>query len=144
MPSASSGRCQVGPGASRTPPTSLTSLRAGNRYAPDPLPCLLPLKSIPFLCCDTVGRRRPNSGRWASHPSPPSITRMPTCASAALSRHVSCGVSWCPVTAAHLRLLSSSLHRLDSGADRSATKSLSRPLRWPSFHYRRRAVETIV
>jgi hypothetical protein len=38
-PSASSGHCQAGPNASQTPPVSLTSLWAGNRYTPDPLSC---------------------------------------------------------------------------------------------------------
>jgi hypothetical protein len=52
----------------------------------------------------------------------PSITRMPMCASAALSRHVGCGASWRPVTAGHLRLPSSSLRRSDSGANRSTTR----------------------
>jgi hypothetical protein len=44
-PSVSSGRCQADPSASQTPPISLTSSRAKNLYAPDPLP--RPLRSNP-------------------------------------------------------------------------------------------------
>jgi hypothetical protein len=44
-PSISSGRCQAGPSASRTPPISLSFSWAKNRYAPDPLP--RPLRSNP-------------------------------------------------------------------------------------------------
>jgi hypothetical protein len=59
-PSASSGRCQVGPCVSWTPLVRLTSSRAGNRYAPDPLPRPSSLKPIPLLYCNTAGRHRPN------------------------------------------------------------------------------------
>jgi hypothetical protein len=96
-PSTSSGRCQVGPDASRTPPVSLTSSRAGNRYAPNLLPRPLPFKPIPFLCYNTADHRRPNSCRWAIHPSPPHATRMPTCVPAALSHRVGCGAPWRPI-----------------------------------------------
>jgi hypothetical protein len=108
-PSASSGCCQVGPGASRTPHVSLTPSRAGNRYTPDPLPCSLPPKPVPFLCCDTAGRRRPNSRQRAVHPSPPRATRMTACPPATLSRRVGCGALWCPINAARLCLLLATL-----------------------------------
>jgi hypothetical protein len=49
-PLISTGRCQVGPGASWTPLVSLTFSRAGNRYAPDPLPRTLRSNPSPFLC----------------------------------------------------------------------------------------------
>jgi hypothetical protein len=49
-PSLSVGRYQVGPGTSWTPPVSITSSWAGNRYAPDPLPRLLRSNPSPFLC----------------------------------------------------------------------------------------------
>jgi hypothetical protein len=108
-PSASSGRCHVVPGVSRTPPISLTSSQAGNRYAPDPLPRPLPLKPVPFLCCNTTGRRRLNSHRRVVHPSPPRATRMTACPPTTLSRSIGCGASWRPVTAARLRLLLTAL-----------------------------------
>jgi hypothetical protein len=62
-PFASSGRCQVDPSASWTPPVSLTSSRAGNRYAPNPLPCPLPLKPIPFPLLRLRAAHRCNFGR---------------------------------------------------------------------------------
>jgi hypothetical protein len=97
MPPASSGRCHVGPGASWTPPVSLTSSRAGNCYAPDSLP----LKPVPFLCCDTAGHHWPNSHRRAVHPSPPRATRTPTCAPTTLSHRVGCGAPWRPIATGH-------------------------------------------
>jgi hypothetical protein len=109
MPSASSGRCQVGPGASWTPHVNLTPSRAGNHYAPDPPPCPLPPKLIPFLYCDTARRHRPNSHRWVIHPSPLRTTRMIVCPPATLSHRVGCGAPWPPVTAARLRLLHAAL-----------------------------------
>jgi hypothetical protein len=66
------------------------------------------------------------------------------CLLVTLSRRVGCGAPWHPIAAARLRLPSSALRRSDSGADRSAMKSSSRPLRWPSFHCRMCAVEAIV
>jgi hypothetical protein len=108
-PSASSRRCQVGPGTSRTPHVSLTPSRAGNCYAPNPPPCPLLPKPIPFLCCDTVGHHRPNSHQRVIHQSPPRSTRMTACPPATLSYRVSCGAPWCPITTAHLRLLLAAL-----------------------------------
>jgi hypothetical protein len=63
----------------------------------------------------------------------PIIVRIPTCVPATLSRRIGYGASWCPITAARLRLPSSPLRRSNSRADRSVMKSSSRPLRWPSF-----------
>jgi hypothetical protein len=108
-PFASSRRCQMGPDTSQTPPVNLTSSRAGNRYAHDPLPQPLTLKPVPFLCCDTVDRRRPNSRRRAVHPSPPHATRMTACPLATLSRRVGCGAPWHPIIVARLRLLLAAL-----------------------------------
>jgi hypothetical protein len=107
--------------------------------------CLSALSSpkSPLLFSPTW-QRRPNCRRRADHPSPPRTTRMATCSPATLSHRVSYGAPWHPITAARLRLPSSALHRLDSGADRLAMKSSSRPLRWPSFHYRMHAVEAII
>jgi hypothetical protein len=104
-PFACSRRCQMGPDTLRTPPVNLTSSRAGNRYAHDPLPRPLTLKPVPFLCCDTVDRHRPNSCRRAVHPSPPRATRMTACPPVTLSRRVGCGAPWHPVIVARLRLL---------------------------------------
>jgi hypothetical protein len=61
------------------------------------------------LCCDTAGRRQPNSRRWAIHPSPPRATRMTACPPATLSHRVSRGAPWRPITAARLRLLLAAL-----------------------------------
>jgi hypothetical protein len=47
-PSVSTGRCQVGLDASRTPPVSLTSSRTENRYAPNSLLHLLPFQTNPL------------------------------------------------------------------------------------------------
>jgi hypothetical protein len=80
----------------------------------------------------------------AKFPSPPHATRMVACSPATLSHRVGCSAPWCPITAAHLHLPSSPLCRSDSGADRWAMKSSSRPLCWPSFHCRMHAVEAIV
>jgi hypothetical protein len=74
----------------------------------------------------------------------PFAVRMPTCAPVTLSRRINCGVPWRPITAARLCLPSSALCRSDAGVDRSVTKPSSRPLRWPCFHYRMRAVDAIV
>jgi hypothetical protein len=90
----------VGPDTLWTPHVSLTPSWAENHYAPDLLPRLLPPKPVPFLCCDTTGRRRPNSCRWAIHPSPPHATRMTACPPATLSHCVNCGAPWHPVTTA--------------------------------------------
>jgi hypothetical protein len=98
----------------------------------------------PLLCSAPVCPHRPNSHRRAGHPSPPRATRMAACPPATLSHHVSCDVPWRLITVARLRLLSSPLRWSNSGADRSATKSSSRPLRWPSFHCQMCAVEAIV
>jgi hypothetical protein len=78
-PSASSGRCQVGPGTSRTPRVSLTSSRAGNCHAPYPLP----LKPVPFPLLRLCAAHRCNSGRSAALEPCPSAA--PLRATAALS-----------------------------------------------------------
>jgi hypothetical protein len=99
----------VGSDTLQTPHVSLTPLWAENHYAPDLLPRLLPPKPVPFLCCDTTGLRRPNSCRWAIHPSPPRATRMTACPPATLSHCVNCDAPWHPVTTAPLCLLLTAL-----------------------------------
>jgi hypothetical protein len=94
----------VGPGVSWTPHVGLTPSRMGNRYAPNPPPRPLPPKPIPFLCCDTVGHRRPNSCCWAIHPSPPRAIWMTSCPCATLSHCVGCGAPWLTITTARLCL----------------------------------------
>jgi hypothetical protein len=74
------------------------------------------------LLCSPAWQCRPNYWRWAGHPSPPCATRMAACSLATLSHHVDCGALWRPITAAHLRLLSSSLCRSDSEAKHSVTR----------------------
>jgi hypothetical protein len=108
-PSASSGRCQVGPGTSRTPHVSLTPSWAGNHYAPDLPARQLPPKPVPFLCCDTASHRRINSHRRAIHPSPPRTTRMTPCPPATLSHCIGCGAPWRPVAATCLCLFLAAL-----------------------------------
>jgi hypothetical protein len=74
----------------------------------------------------------------------PFVARMPACVPATLSRHVGCDALWRPITVARLCVPSSALRLSNSRADCSVTKSSSRPLHWPSFHCRMRAVEAIV
>jgi hypothetical protein len=101
-------------GPARCRPQPISTCEAGpRRLLPRDAAKWVPAPHEPHmsasLCCDTAGRRQPNSRRWAIHPSPPRATRMTVCPPATLSRCVGCGVPWHPITAARLRLLLAAL-----------------------------------
>jgi hypothetical protein len=91
-----------------------------------------------------VWQHRPNYCRRASHPSPPRTTRIVVSSPATLSHRVGCGALWWPIIVARLRLPSSMLHRSDSRADRSAMKSSSSLLHWPSCSSRKHAMQATI
>jgi hypothetical protein len=75
------------------PITAPPSLTDGARLSAPSSPKYSLLRSPSWQC-------RPNCRRRADHPSPPRATRMAECSPTTLKCHVSCGVPWCPITAA--------------------------------------------
>jgi hypothetical protein len=138
-PSVSMGRCQVGPGASPTPPVSLSSSWAENRYAPDPLSRPLPSQThpLPLLARVATPTKLPPTSRPPVTTSrlkgvrvcayPPEPSRWLRCAVMS-HRHCCCSAAarHCSSRGAH--------------AKSSATKSSCRPLHWLSGHGRKHAV----
>jgi hypothetical protein len=90
--------------------------------------------------CSPAWQCRPNWCRRASHPSPPRASKMSACVPVPPepSRRLRC------IVASHHRCRCSTAARRcssrDAHARSSATKSSSRPPRWPSCHGRKHAV----
>jgi hypothetical protein len=89
-PSVSSGRCHVGPGASQTPPISLSTLRVETVSRPTRYGTRYPPKPVPFLCSDRFPHRC-DSGQTATRASGQGCL-MPPCRIPTLSA-TNCGLS---------------------------------------------------